>query len=102
MVKKKFLHRLILVKKILANSNAEKKKFALRRDCPTPLPTPTKIKLIQKKIVEYDIKRDQKIFTGSGIRICNNFGSGIKILWPKCEISRENMYLVTLLYNKTV
>ena len=48
--------------------------------------------------------RDQKIFTGSGIRIiCNNFGSGIKILWPKCEISRENIYLVkTLLYNKTV
>ena len=47
--------------------------------------------------------RDQKIFTGSGIRICNNFGSGIKILWPKCEISRENIYLVkTLLYNKTM
>ena len=40
--------------------------------------------------------RNQKIFTGSGIRICNNFGSGIKILWPKCEISRENTYLVTL------
>ena len=34
----------------------KKKKFTLRRDCPTPLPTPTKIKLIQKKIVEYDIK----------------------------------------------
>ena len=43
------------------------------------------------------------IFTGSGIRICNNVGSGIKILWPKCEISRENIYLVkTLLYNKTM
>ena len=40
--------------------------------------------------------RDQKIFAGSGIRICNNFGSGIKILWPKCEISQENTYLATL------
>ena len=61
--KKKFLHRLILVKKIPANSNVEKKKkkFTLRRDCPTHLPTHTKIKWsvpksIQKKIVEYDIK----------------------------------------------
>ena len=34
----------------------KKKKFTVRRDCPIPLPTPTKIKLIQKKIVEYDIK----------------------------------------------
>ena len=39
----------------------KKKKFTLRRDCPTHLPTHTKIKWsvpksIQKKIVEYDIK----------------------------------------------
>ena len=26
----------------------------------------------------------------------SEFGSGIKILWAKCEISRENIYLVTL------
>ena len=51
------------MKKIPANSNVEKKKkkFTLRRDCPTHLPTHTKIKWsvpksIQKKIVEYDIK----------------------------------------------
>ena len=33
----------------------KKKKFTLRRDCPTPLTTPVP-KSIQKKIVEYDIK----------------------------------------------
>ena len=61
--KKKSLQRLILVKKkIPANSNAEKKKFILRRNCPpATLSTPTKIswsvpKSIQKQIVEYDIK----------------------------------------------
>ena len=49
-------------KKIPANSNAEKKKFILRRNCPpATLSTPTKIswsvpKSIQKQIVEYDIK----------------------------------------------
>ena len=61
MVKKKFLHRLILVKKIPANSNAEKKKNHTQKRLPNPLSTPTKIKWsvpksIQKKIVEYDIK----------------------------------------------
>ena len=39
----------------------KKKKFILRRNCPRPLSTPTKIKWsvpksIQKQIVEYDIK----------------------------------------------
>ena len=52
MVKKKFLHRLILVTKIPANSNAEKKIHTQKR-----LPTPTKIKWsvpksIQEKTVE--------------------------------------------------
>ena len=63
MVKTKSLQSLTLVKKIPANSIAEKKKknFILRRNCPPLLPTATKIKWsvpksIQKQIVEYNIK----------------------------------------------
>ena len=49
------------MKKIPANSNAEKKKNHTQKRLPDPLSTPTKIKWsvpksIQKKIVEYDIK----------------------------------------------
>ena len=62
MVKTKSLQSLTLVKKIPANSIAEKKKkIILRRNCPPLLPTATKIKWsvpksIQKQIVEYNIK----------------------------------------------
>ena len=52
----KFLEIVIVKKK-----NKTKTTTILRRNCPPPLPTPTKIKWsvpksIQKKIVEYDIK----------------------------------------------
>ena len=65
MVKTKSLQSLTLVKKIPANSIAEKKKrkkkIILRRNCPPLLPTATNIKWsvpksIQKQIVEYNIK----------------------------------------------
>ena len=59
--KLKFLQRLILGKKIAANSNAEKKKTYSEEIAQPPLPTPTKNKWsvpksIQEQIAEYDIK----------------------------------------------
>ena len=43
--------------KIAANSNAEKKKIILRRNCPPPTKIKRSVhKSIQKQIVEYDIK----------------------------------------------
>ena len=41
--------------------------------------------------------RDQKKFTGSGIKFCNDFGARDQNLRPKCGISWQKIYLVTTL-----
>ena len=51
-----------------------------------------------KKIVKEIEKRDTLFGISFSFWQVQNW-----ILWPKCEISRENIYFVkTLLYNKTV